>query len=97
MLLINPTKNFHNFVNQNHPLMSTLEIKLEIFDKLKKVEDLSLLKKIKNLLKNVGETETYQLNEYELEMLMESEEDIKHGRLHTNEDVIAEENKWLNE
>jgi predicted transcriptional regulator len=77
--------------------MSTLEIKLEIFDKLKNVEDLSLLKKIRNLLTNVNKAETYQLNEYELDMLKESEEDIKHGRLYTNEEVIAEENKWLNE
>lgn len=65
--------------------MSTLELKLEIFDKLKNVEDLSLLKKIRNLLINVDKAETYQLNEYELDMLKESEE------------VIAEENKWLNE
>jgi predicted transcriptional regulator len=77
--------------------MSTLEIKLEIFDKLKTVEDLSLLKKIRNLLKNVDKAETYQLNEYELDMLKESEEDIKHGRVYTNEELIAEENKWLNE
>jgi predicted transcriptional regulator len=77
--------------------MSTLEIKLEIFDKLKNVEDLSLLKKIRNLLTNVNKAQTYQLNKYELDMLKESEEDIKHGRVYTNEEVIAEENKWLNE
>lgn len=77
--------------------MSTLELKLEIFDKLKSVEDASLLKKIMNLLKTVNQNEIYHLSEYELDMVKESEEDIKQGRLYTNEEVIAEENKWLNE
>jgi predicted transcriptional regulator len=77
--------------------MSTLELKLEIFDKLKSVEDESLLKKIMTLLKTVDQKEIYHLTEYELDMVKEAEEDIKHGRLYTNEEVIAEENKWLNE
>jgi predicted transcriptional regulator len=77
--------------------MSTLELKLKIFDKLKSVEDASLLKKIMDLLKTVDKNEIYHLNEYELDMVKESEEDIRQGRLYTNEEVIAEENKWLNE
>lgn len=77
--------------------MSTLELKLEIFDKLKSVEDEGLLKKIMALLKTVEEDKIYHLSEYELNMVKEGEEDIKAGRLYTNEEVIAEENKWLNE
>jgi predicted transcriptional regulator len=77
--------------------MSTLELKLEIFDKLKSVEDASLLKKIMALLKTVDKNEIYQLSAYELDMVQEGEEDIKQGRVYTNEEVIAEENKWLNE
>jgi predicted transcriptional regulator len=77
--------------------MSTLELKLEIFDKLKSVEDESLLKKIMTLLKTVDQKEIYHLTEYELDMVKEAEEDIKAGRIYTNEEVIAEENKWLNE
>jgi predicted transcriptional regulator len=77
--------------------MSTLELKLEIFDKLKSVEDANLLKKIADLLKTVDQNEIYHLSEYELDMVKESEEDIKQGRVYTNEEVIAEENKWLNE
>jgi hypothetical protein len=75
--------------------MSTLEIKLEIFDKLKNVEDLSLLKKIRNLLTNVNKAETYQLNEYELDMLKESEEDIKAGRVISQEQLDKEDLEWL--
>lgn len=77
--------------------MSTLELKLEIFDKLKSIEDASLLKKIMALLKTADQNEIYHLSEYELDMVKESEEDIKQGRVYTNEEVIAEENKWLNE
>lgn len=77
--------------------MSTLELKLEIFDKLKSVEDDSLLEKIMNLLKTVDEDKIYHLNEFELNMVKEGEEDIKAGRLYTNEQVMAEEKKWLNE
>jgi len=77
--------------------MSSLELKLEIFDKLKSVEDESLLKKIMALLKKVDEDKIYHLSKYELDMVKEAEEDIKHGRLYTNEEIIAEENKWLNE
>ena len=77
--------------------MSTLELKLAIFDKLKSVEDDSLLEIIMNLLKTVDKDKIYHLSEYELNMVKEGEEDIKAGRLYTNEEVIAEENKWLNE
>ena len=77
--------------------MSTLELKLAIFDKLKSVEDDSLLEKIMSLLKTVDEDKIYHLNEFELNMVKEGEEDIKAGRLYTNEEVMAEENKWLNE
>ncbi len=77
--------------------MGTLELKLEIFDKLKSVEDDALLKKIISLLKTLDENKIYHLNEQELNMVKEAEEDIKAGRLYTNEEVINEENKWLNE
>ncbi|PXY40453.1 hypothetical protein DMB65_12675 [Flavobacterium cheongpyeongense] len=76
--------------------MSTLELKLEIFDKLKSVEDEGLLKKIMTLLKTVDKNTVYQLSEFELNMVKEGEEDIKAGRIYTNEEVIAEESKWLN-
>ncbi|WPO76912.1 hypothetical protein [Flavobacterium sp. KACC 22761] len=77
--------------------MSTLEIKLEIFDKLKNVEDVSLLEKIRNLLKNADPSDVYQFEQYELDMLRESEEDIKYGRVITQEDLDKEDLEWLSE
>ena len=75
--------------------MSTLEIKLEIFDKLKNVEDVGLLEKIRNLLKNADTSKVYQFEQYELDMLRESEEDIKYGRVISQEDLDKEDLEWL--
>ncbi|PBJ06788.1 hypothetical protein [Flavobacterium sp. ACN6] len=75
--------------------MGTLEIKLEIFDKLKNIEDVTLLEKIRNLLKNTDASDVYQFEEYEIDMLKESEEDIKYGRVISQEDLDKEDLEWL--
>lgn len=75
--------------------MNTLELKLAIFDKLKSVEDESLLKKIMNLLKTDDENNVYQLSEFELNMVKEGEEDIKFGRVISQEQLDKEDLEWL--
>ena len=75
--------------------MSTLELKLEIFDKLKSVEDVSLLKKIMTLLKTDDENKIYHLSDYELNMVKEGEEDIKFGRVISQEQLDKEDLEWL--
>ena len=75
--------------------MNTLELKLEIFDKLKSVEDESLLKKIMALLKTIDKKEIYHLSEYELNMVKEGEEDIKFGRVISQEQLDKEDLEWL--
>ncbi|MBF7092525.1 hypothetical protein IUY40_13390 [Flavobacterium sp. ALJ2] len=59
---------------------------LEIFDKLKNIENVSLLEKIRSLLKSVDSSEIYQLKQCEIDVLKKSEEDLKYGR------VISQEN-----
>lgn len=75
--------------------MSTLDIKLEIFDKLKEVEDIALLNRIMNLLKNTGQTEVYHLNEQELNIIRESEDDITTGKVISQEQLDKEDLEWL--
>jgi predicted transcriptional regulator len=75
--------------------MSTLELKLEIFDKLKSVEDEGLLKTIMSLLKTVDQKEIYHLSEYELDMVKEGEEDTKAGRVISQEQLDKEDLEWL--
>lgn len=69
-------------INQNYTIMGTLEI----FDKLKNIENVSLLEKIRSLLKSVDSSEIYQLKQCEIDVLKKSEEDLKYGR------VISQEN-----
>ena len=75
--------------------MSTLELKLEIFDKLKNIEDVILLEKVKNLLKTADSSGGYQFEQYELDMLKESEEDLKYGRVISQEELDKEDLEWL--
>ncbi|KLT68910.1 MULTISPECIES: hypothetical protein [Flavobacterium] len=75
--------------------MNTLEIKLEIFDKLKNIEDVNLLEKIRSILKAADTSEVYQFEEYEIDMLKESEEDLKYGRVISQEDLDKEDLEWL--
>ncbi|MFW0737851.1 hypothetical protein [Flavobacterium sp. T12S277] len=75
--------------------MGTLELKLEIFDRLKNIEDITLLEKIRGLLKNTDTSKTYQLEQYEIDVLNESEEDIKYGRVISQEDLDKEDLEWL--
>jgi hypothetical protein len=77
--------------------MNTLELKLGIFDKLKSVEDANLLEKIVNLLKTVDRNEIYYLSEYELDMVKEGEEDIKAGRVISQEQLDKEDLEWLSQ
>ncbi|WP_202702952.1 hypothetical protein [Flavobacterium sp. UGB4466] len=75
--------------------MGTLELKLEIFDRLKNIEDITLLEKIRSLLKNTDISKTYQLEQYGIDVLNESEEDIKYGRVTSQEDLDKEDLEWL--
>ncbi|MEO8534238.1 MAG: hypothetical protein ABI441_10820 [Flavobacterium sp.] len=87
--------NLYTFIIQNYSTMGTLEIKLEIFDKLKNIEDLTLLEKIKNLLNSADSSKVYQLEQYEIDMIKESEEDLKYGRVISQEDLDKEDLEWL--
>lgn len=79
---------------QNRITMSTLELKLAIYDKLKSVEDDSLLEKIMTLLKT-DDDKIYHLNESELNMVKEGDEDIKFGRVISQEQLDKEDLEWL--
>jgi hypothetical protein len=57
-------------------IMSTLYLKLKVFDKLKSIKNIRLLKKTIGFLKTVKQNELYYLSEYELDILEEGEEYI---------------------
>jgi hypothetical protein len=75
--------------------MNALELKTEILNKLKSIEDVGLLKQIMGLLEPVDPNEIKHLNENELEMAKErDEEDIK---TISQEQLDKEDSEWLTE
>ena len=76
--------------------MNALELKTETLNKLKSIEDVSLLKQIMGLLEPIDPNEILHLNENELEMAKESdeEEDI---RIISQEQLDKEDSEWLKE
>ncbi|PJJ09192.1 hypothetical protein CLU83_2527 [Flavobacterium sp. 1] len=77
--------------------MNTLELKLEIFDKLKSVDDVDLLKQIMNLLQPMDPNEIKHLNENELEMAKEIEEGIIFGIDVDHKQLDEEDSEWITE
>ncbi len=66
-------------------------------DKLISIQDISLLKKVNELIGNVDVNKTIFKTTYEQQqMLMKSEDDISNGNLTTDEELNEEEDKWLN-
>ncbi|MDQ6762665.1 MAG: hypothetical protein M3015_08560 [Bacteroidota bacterium] len=78
--------------------MESNNLQYNILDKLASVSDASILQKIDDLLETVdlGNTKI-KLTDAQNKMLMSSEEDVRNGKITTDEDLIEEENKWLNE
>lgn len=74
--------------------MNTLELKQEIIDKLKSIDDIGLLMQIMGLLQLVDQSEIKHLNENELEMAKESDEE---ERIISQEKLEDEDSEWLTE
>jgi hypothetical protein len=78
--------------------MQTNDLKYSLLDKLISVRDLSLLQQVNEIIGNVDvNSSVIKVTDAQRQMLKASEEDIMEGRIITNEDLDAEEDKWLNE
>lgn len=67
-----------------------------LIERLQHITNTEILKALKVLTDDKVE-EVYQLSERELEAIKRADEDIKNGRLYTNEEVFAGIDKWLSE
>jgi hypothetical protein len=76
--------------------MNVLELKTEILNKLKSIEDVGLLKQIMGLLEPVDPNEILHLNENELEMAKEIDED-EDIKIISQEQLDKEDSDWLTE
>ena len=77
--------------------MSTKELQESIIKKIRHTKDNNLLNYLNQLLSNEDEQKTYQLSDFEKNMLAESEADYLAGRIISNEDVNSRNEKWLKE
>jgi hypothetical protein len=78
--------------------MQTDNLKYTLLDKLISIRDISLLEKVNELLGTVDLNKpVFKLTNTQKQMLTNSEADILAGDLTSDEDINAEEDRWLNE
>jgi hypothetical protein len=72
-------------------------LRYRLLDKLISIRDNTIWQKINDLIGNIDIEKTeIKITDAQKQMLMNSEEDISKGNIISDEDVNAEENKWLN-
>jgi hypothetical protein len=77
--------------------MQVNDLKYNLIDKLISVRDLNILQKINDLIGNVDiDKSVFKVSDAQTKMLMKSEEDIRKGNVISDDDLNAEEDKWLN-
>ena len=77
--------------------MSTKELKMDLMRTISSIEDVSVLEKIKQFLKNQTAEKVYVLSEDQLAILNESIEQFKNGQFLTEEEAEKDIEKWFKE
>ena len=77
--------------------MTTLEIlKNSLIDKIIATKNEKLLQTLANIFESTQPEETIQLSSKQIEMLMMSEDDIKHEKLILEDELRKIDLEWLN-
>jgi len=78
--------------------MSTSELQNILIERIKSLEDDTLLKEMLALIDSeVDENEIYKLSPEQREAINEARLQVLNGQHYTNEEVDREINQWLNE
>lgn len=76
--------------------MSTTELRKKLIDRINRTEDRDLLEEVVRLLDiNVDEVNTYVLSEDQKSAVSEAREQIKIGKLLTDEEADRDIDEWL--
>jgi hypothetical protein len=79
-------------------MITESQIKIDLIKKILAIQDMNALSTIDNILKQSNNKgEIYNVSKEQLDALLAAEEDIKYGRITSDEDVNAEEDEWLKE
>ncbi len=77
--------------------MQVNDLKYTLLDKLISVRDINVLQKINDLIGSVDiNSPVFKVTDSQKQMLMKSEEDIRNGNIISDDDLNAEEDRWLN-
>lgn len=75
--------------------MSIIELQKKLIDKINKTDDAALLEDIYNFIGADEEVGIYQLSNKQLELVEQSQQQIKDGNHFTNDEVNKEIDEWL--
>jgi len=77
--------------------MQTDNLKHTLLDRLISVSDNNLLQKVNDLLGNVDiDKPVFKVTDNQKQMLLKSEQDIRNGKVISDDELNAEEDQWLN-
>jgi len=77
--------------------MQVNDLKYSLLDKLISVRDINVLQKINDLIGPVDiNSPVFKVTDAQKQMLMKSEEDIRNGNIISDDELNAEEDRWLN-
>lgn len=71
------------------------KLQQELIQKISSIKDENILQAIKNYLKFAENDEVYQLSEAQVFSVNEAEEDIKNGKILSNEEADRKIDEWL--
>ncbi len=78
--------------------MQVNDLKYTLLDKLISVRDINVLQKINDLIGGIDiNSPVFKVTDSQKQMLMKSEDDIRNGNIISDDDLNAEEDRWLNE
>jgi len=77
--------------------MSTIELQQTIIRKILDTKDVHLLKQMYGMLFTKSPENVFTVNLVEKELITNSLLDLEAGKIHTNEEVFEETERWLNE
>jgi len=83
-----------NFVKNR--VMSTIELRHIIIEKLSLIEDASFLKAIETIVESKADEKVYHLSDFQRKRISASRDQIKNGQTISNEAVNKEVLQWLN-
>ena len=76
--------------------MSKADLKTDIINRIKNLEDDSIIKQIQRLLDFEFEEGIYELSEEQTQRLMEAREEYSSGKILSEKEANSEIEKWLN-